>query len=40
MDERAIREKLGLSEASWTETGRKIKVLSEQLTHEEGGLGG
>jgi site-specific recombinase XerD len=31
MDERSLREKLGLSEVSWYETSRKIKQLSEQL---------
>jgi site-specific recombinase XerD len=31
VDEQAIREKLGLSEASWYETSRKIKRLAERL---------
>jgi site-specific recombinase XerD len=31
MEARAIREKLGLSEASWQETGGKIKKLAERL---------
>jgi site-specific recombinase XerD len=31
MEARAIREKLGLSEASWHETGGKIKKLAERL---------
>ncbi len=34
MDEDAIREKLGLSEASWYETGRKIKILASQIQSE------
>ncbi|GAB1422426.1 hypothetical protein MASR2M15_26570 [Anaerolineales bacterium] len=32
MDENQIREKLGLSETSWYETGRKIRVLADQLS--------
>jgi site-specific recombinase XerD len=35
MDERDLREKLGLSETSWYETGTKIKTLAEQVTQEE-----
>ncbi len=31
MDEGSLREKLGLSEPSWYETGNKIKQLSERL---------
>ncbi|PJF21323.1 MAG: hypothetical protein CUN56_11685 [Phototrophicales bacterium] len=31
MDEQSLREKLGLSEASWYETGRKVRQLAEKL---------
>lgn len=31
MDERSLREKMGLSEASWYETSNKIRQLAEQL---------
>ena len=36
IDEQAIREKLGLSEASWYETSKKIKKLTERLEMQEG----
>lgn len=36
MDENDIREKLGLSEASWIETGAKIRKLAEKLSGETG----
>jgi integrase/recombinase XerD len=32
VDEEDIRDKLGLSEASWYETGSKVKKLAEQIT--------
>lgn len=35
MDEDRIREKLGLSEASWQETGSKIRQLSERLARSQ-----
>lgn len=35
VDEQAIREKMGLSEASWYETSKKIKKLTERLDTEE-----
>lgn len=34
MDEPSIREKMGLSETSWSETGKKIRMLSERLARE------
>lgn len=33
MDENDIREKLGLSEISWYESGQKIRKLAEQMNH-------
>lgn len=35
MDEQLIREKLGLSEASWHETGTKIKKLATRWAHAD-----
>lgn len=35
MDDRSLREKLGLSETSWSETGKKIRVLAERLAQEK-----
>jgi site-specific recombinase XerD len=35
MEERAIREKLGLSETSWHETSTKIKTLAQRIAQEE-----
>lgn len=35
MDEDLIREKLGLSEASWSETGTKVRKLAEKLAASE-----
>ena len=36
IDEQAIREKMGLSEASWYETSNKIRKLTERLEMQEG----
>lgn len=36
MDEDDIRDKLGLSEASWSETGAKVRKLAEKLAASEG----
>lgn len=35
MEERELREKMGLSEVSWYETGSKIKKLADLITEEE-----
>ena len=35
MEDRDLREKMGLSEASWTETSNKIKTLSQKLAEDE-----
>lgn len=37
MDDQSIREKLGLSETSWSETGKKIRTLAERLARENSG---
>lgn len=38
MEEDIIREKLGLSRVSWSETGRKIRTLAEKLAEEAQGI--